>query len=748
MRHASSRGLMLRAYIAGTAALISVFSFVTAPAAAALPAPPDTVAVPDSAWTPGKVNRTVVGGAPPARRAWQPGDTRRVSCASSKWGILPDYPMERFKISDRLQFGVNLYSGDLWVDHRDLTVRGTGLDMTLRHSYGYQQGWHPNSGSDMALDLSFSTNVFMPMDGGACASFPINADGSYGPAENGVRARLTKNAGNSYTVRFIDSGETRTYNPDGWLLNRADRNGNTITYYYNTDGTLASIADSQGRVTTFTSTDGEVTRITDPSGTVAGRYVYDDQGNLTQLTDRDGKTISFGYDDTGDVGDIVSITDHLGRVWRFEYSDWDEISKVVVPRQAGAAEATFTYDTDTQTTYTDPNGNRSVHTFDGEGRQISAKDALGHTQAQTWTTNGDLQSVTDGLNNSTTATFDTLENLTTTKLPTGATATIGYTNTALPNLPTSIKDPEGNELTRDYDSAGNLTEVRSTQLNATIESRYYTGPQNLLSAVYDGNDKRTGFEYDAAGNLTKVVPPAPMGATQYTYDSLSRVTSITDGAGKRVDYAYDRLDRVVAISSGGTTLQSMVYDALGNLTTRTTPGVVTRFRYDAHATGSLVTSAERTQGASVETVTYTYDKAGNLKTLTEPAGTTTYTYDAAYRLTSLLDPFGQTTTFEYDNADRRTKVTWPGAGTQTNGYDNAGRRTSITVTDPGGVERLKATYNYSSGRADRDQLQSKTINGGTVTYDYDALRHLTRAGGARRTRSTTPPTSRARAPRS
>ncbi|WP_157440113.1 RHS repeat-associated core domain-containing protein [Actinokineospora inagensis] len=380
---------------------------------------------------------------------------------------------------------------------------------------------------------------------------------------------------------------------------------------------------------------------------------------------------------------------------------------------------------------TDPNGNAATYTLDSGGRPISVKDALGHGKAQTWTANSQVQTTTDGLSNSTTASYDTTDNLISVKLPTGAQTTVGYTNTALPNLPTSVKDPAGNEVTREYDDAGNLYKVRSTALAADLDVRLRSSPTGVVTSRTDANGNQTRFDYDSAGNLITVTPPAPLGVTRYGYDSLSRITSITDGAGKKVDYAYDKLDRVVAISSGGTVLQANTYDGNGNLITRATPTVTTAFTYDTYPIGSLPTSAQRTQGTSVETVSYTYDKAGNLKTLADPAGTATYTYDAANRLTSLADAFGQTTTFTYDNADHRTGITWPGAGTQTNTYDTAGRLTALSVKNTGGTELIKATYNYkTSGGADSDLLQSKTIAGVTTDYTYDTQRHLTKAGSA------------------
>lgn len=94
-----------------------------------------------------------------------------------------------------------------------------------------------------------------------------------------------------------------------------------------------------------------------------------------------------------------------------------------------------------------------------------------------------------------------------------------------------------------------------------------------------------------------------MGVTRYTYDSLSRVTSVTDGNNKRIDYTYDKLDRVVSISvHDGAALQTMVYDALGSLTTRTYGAVITRFTYDTYPSSRQITSAARSQGGTTETV--------------------------------------------------------------------------------------------------------------------------------------------------
>ncbi|MFD5092036.1 RHS repeat-associated core domain-containing protein [Amycolatopsis thailandensis] len=155
------------------------------------------------------------------------------------------------------------------------------------------------------------------------------------------------------------------------------------------------------------------------------------------------------------------------------------------------------------------------------------------------------------------------------------------------------------------------------------------------------------------------------------------------------------------------------------------------YSWDRYPVGNQVKTAERTEGTGNEHVTYDYDEAGNIDNVwtSETGQPLLFYYDAANRLVKMTDPGVQDTTFTYDDADRRTSIQWPGAGTQTITYDNSGRQTGITVKNTANTETFKATYGYTtSGGADSDQLQSKTIAGVTTPYSYDPLRRMTQAG--------------------
>ncbi len=160
----------------------------------------------------------------------------------------------------------------------------------------------------------------------------------------------------------------------------------------------------------------------------------------------------------------------------------------------------------------------------------------------------------------------------------------------------------------------------------------------------------------------------------------------------------------------GTT--SFIYDALNRLNTKKLPDGTT--------------------------LTYTYNKVGNLLTYTDPGGTVGYTYNKVNLLTTLVEPNGATYTYAYDNANRRTSVTLPSSTgiTVFYGYDNAGHTTSIKAVKGGSTTLLSLTYSYTKSSlktgATYSDNTSLTYN---FTYSYDVLNRLTGAAGAGNTSS-------------
>ncbi|WP_244180935.1 RHS repeat-associated core domain-containing protein [Amycolatopsis pretoriensis] len=641
-------------------------------------------------------------------------------------GTQPWFAMDRYPISDRTELLVNRANGNAVLTDRELTVKGTGLDMSFDATYNSQDAWGNelgghwtvSAGHDIYLRVMLG-EVIVRDATGYCSEYTQNADGSY-TTPSGSHATLTKLANGTYHLTQDDSGQVWSFTGDGQLSSQADRNGYAITYRYNADYSLASITDTQGRVTTLNrDSDGWLQSVTDPTGQVAASYSWNSGGMA--ITNRAGDKMSFGLDADGH---ITSLTTTLGRAYTLTYDANGAVTQVAEPNYDGVASTTgYAYGAGT-TTVTDPNGHKTTYTFDSDGRQTEATDALGHSRAQSWSAHGDVALLTDGLKNSTTYDYDPLNNLKGGKLPTGASMSAGYTDTAHPHLPTQITDFSGNTVTSSYDTFGNVTAVHSAALNADVAR--YTYARGLVASAIDGNGHTTAYGYDTAGNLTTVTPPLPLKPTTYTYDSLSRVTSVTDGNGVKLVYGYDKLDRVVSVAKAdGTGLAAYTYDKTGNRIVAQTAGATLANSYERR----LLTRVVRTAGTATGTATYHYDRAGNVTAVDDPTGWIYYGYDAANRLTSVKDQAAKTTTYGYDNADHRTSASLPGGTTETITLDKSARQTGITVKNPTGTAVFSTSYRYTRlDGTDTGQIQSRTDATGTADNTYDGFGRLTKGG--------------------
>ena len=177
--------------------------------------------------------------------------------------------------------------------------------------------------------------------------------------------------------------------------------------------------------------------------------------------------------------------------------------------------------------------------------------------------------------------------------------------------------------------------------------------------------------------------------TMLTYDGLDRKTGASYPDGTSESWTYDAASSVASHTDGKSQTVSDTYDDAGQLITVTYP------------VGS---------GAGTG-ISYTYDVAGRQTGMTDVTGTSGYTFDNANRLTSLLQP-NATTGYGYDNANRRTSMTVSGVtGSWTYGYDNANRL--LTTKNP---NNETATNVYDNA----DRLTSLTNgNSSVTTYGYD-----------------------------
>ncbi len=726
------RTLHTHAVIASIAAL--AMACTTVPSAAAAPAEDAQASSPSEApwntpWAPPESTDDVDVADPGApTTAWTPqvegprgGPTTRSRSGSATaqrapagttpgapgLGALPWFTFDETEVSLDVVARVNVANGNLLLTASDGVMNGVGPALRSDRFYNglataagsFGGGWSSSlSHVDSGLQVSGSTATYRGSNG---FSVTFTKSGSTWAPQSGFNATLTEDAASTqkrYTVKYNQSGETLTFAAGGYLTSHVDRNGTGSTYQYNGSGQVTRVANVSGRaldVEWLDPTSTTITAVTDSAGrrTTYGR---DGAGNLTAVTRPGNSVESYTYDSVGRLATIeVPGPDGAASRQRVTFT-YDTSHRVVSIVQARAtspgtaiAERAYAYSAGS-TKVTDGRGNAATYAFDSQGRVTSAKDALGRTRSQTWSSNNDVATTTDALGagstpgNVTTYSYDELHNATGISYPTGAAASATYAQgtscpgagSGNPYLPKCTKDDAGNGKQFDYDSAGNLTRVVDTSAGggAAAEERTYENASRSVCGGFAGqvcSTKNslggvTRYAYDGAGNLVSITPPAPLGATVFTHDAAGRVTTARDGNNQTVAYRYNVRDDIVETTYPGAASVTTQYNEMG-LATKILDlgGGAKDLTYDT--LGRLIKQV----GPHGADQSYAYDKVGNITTYTDAHGTTTYTWDAANQLTQVTEPGGTCTTgtpvassgcitFAYDGNGKPTARTFPG----------------------------------------------------------------------------------------
>lgn len=218
----------------------------------------------------------------------------------------------------------------------------------------------------------------------------------------------------------------------------------------------------------------------------------------------------------------------------------------------------------------------------------------------------------------------------------------------------------------------------------------------------------------------------------YTYDEMQRIKTYRNGNGIVTTYFYDlagRLDRTEA--TNGASVQ-FGYDALSRREFMTDSTGTTFYEYDdLDRIKKVITSENAIKGDADDLVlSYDeYDLVGNLKTLIYPGGEQiTYTYDDAGRMKTVSNvSLGFTATTIYDPVSGLLKRVERSNGLNTEyGYNNMGRLNLVRHKKTAGAGTTLAEYSYAlnpSGNADDLTI---TLPSGTKKedYKYDGLDRL------------------------
>ena len=228
---------------------------------------------------------------------------------------------------------------------------------------------------------------------------------------------------------------------------------------------------------------------------------------------------------------------------------------------------------------------------------------------------------------------------------------------------TARKDTDLNSLTYTYNGSGLLTQVASS--NGESTSLDYTGTNiTQIRTVTNGGattTTRVRYGYDGSNRLSTVtvdlspadnsIADAKTYVTTYSYSgATTRVSSISQSDGSRVDFAYTlvgsdyRLTQVTQDPLGLNRITGIAYNTGTRTTTITDPlGQATVMVYDT--SNRLVSVTGPAVGGVSQVVSYAYDGSGNVSQVTDARGNVTvYQYDSNGNRTLERDAAGNTVT--------------------------------------------------------------------------------------------------------
>ncbi len=509
--------------------------------------------------------------------------------------------------------------------------------------------------------------------------------------------------------------------------------------------------------------------------TITYTYNSDDTVNTQTTTDISGniiKKISYTYDygvnDTinGKIDKYNKITIALegdntitpAPIKQY-YDKWGKLVKEEIDHDENGTTKTYTttYQYDymgNKTAEKDPRAHdenwtqeaTATYTYDHANRIIKQTNIENQSIQTTYDTLGRVKTQTDYKGNTTIYTYDKLGRLKTTETPF-----------------------DGNNTTKTkhyYDNNGNKTKEKQ-QTNKIGEPETYNTTEygydnrnRLIKVIQhntDGTKNYTQYQYDAVGNKTKMFTGLHAEINTATETGADTDYSVTR-------YQYNHLNQMTTMTDPLEQTTQNKYDMVGNLIKQTDRnGNIITYQYNGQ--GKLL-NKKVTKDGQKKQITYTYNKLGNRKSMTDELGTATYSYDDLSRLKTENAPNNITKEYTYDAVSNRKTYILKQNGTEQqnisytydtlnrlqelkeNGqtkanytYDPNGNRQSLTYDNGnstiyeyndanrlGNIKNKKGTtivseYDYSY-YLDGNQA-SKTDNNRTTTYQYDGLGRLT-----------------------
>ena len=393
---------------------------------------------------------------------------------------------------------------------------------------------------------------------------------------------------------------TYTYDLYDRLLTVTEPSGKVTTYTY--DGTSTTVTTAGKSVTRTTDSQGNVTSVDDPTGTIT--FTLKADGKPETIGSPGGITTDIGYDN---YGRRVSLDDPSQGTTTYQYDGEGNLSGETY---ATGETVSYSYDQDNLMVEKQTPEFTTIYLYDNNKRLVSVTSTNGTSKSFTYDTVGRVSSVRENA-------------------------------------------PDGRWLQRDYSySDGNVSSIVYTSQSGVLATENYTytngrlcqislnngklvyraSGMNILgqpTTVYSGSVRKID-DYNLASGQLEFVTADRLSNTvyvdkEYYYDNTKEnFSQIVDNLSRPNDnFTYDSLDRLLTTDS-----DTVTYDVKGNILQKTGGG---SYSYTNTSKPFAVTEVEPTGNAiPLRDQDITYYSFRRPATISEDIYNTSFDYDDRY----------------------------------------------------------------------------------------------------------------------
>jgi len=333
---------------------------------------------------------------------------------------------------------------------------------------------------------------------------------------------------------------------------------------------------------------------------------------------------------------------------------------------------------------------------------------------------------------------------------------------------TSIVDAKGSITNKEYDELSRLTkEVSPLGLTTTYAYDLQGNIKTKNVQANGGINYTTQYFYNASNKLTKTI--GPLGhAVNTVYDNLNRRIEENYQVNNVLysrKFTYDNLGRLTTTTNERDEKSTTYYTARNKVSHKVNPLLQTTvtYTYDKNGNVSGVTDADNRTITTVydelnrkthivddernqqqwsynlagqvasyidsrnETTYYEYDLAGNLIKLTDTNnGITRSTYDANNNLSTVTGPNGQVTEYNYDELDRKISTIIRTGAEQQKWQYNYDANGNMLIETMPTDERIVKTYDALNRVTQLTEYNATNAITRNIAYEYDANSNVTK----------------------